>query len=1208
MEIEAAGCDIMENEHKIDKDLKDEILREQVRLVMQQIPTMQGTSFIVALVLSYVVRDIVPRVNTLAWLLMVLAIVLGRIWFYHRFGKVREGPFAGDYWKKCYLILALVSGIIWGFSALVIFPSGNPGLISLFVVVIASLSAATTISHSSVRLAPAAWSGPALLLYAVRCVMEGSELGYTVGFLILLYLYTILRHSFTHHISITSAIALRFENLELLEELQKANDLLRQDILEGKRTEEAINRAKEEWESTFDSVPDLIAILDDHHGILRMNKAMADRLGISREEMAGPRCYELVHGTASPPDYCPHTRSLADGQVHTVEVSIARLKGDFFVTVSPLYDARGRFIGSVHVARDITEGKRAEAALRQSEDKYRKLAESIPGMVFQFVLHKDGSFSLPYVNRRITEYAGIPPEAAMAEPSLLFAPIYPDDQEMIQQALSISARDLEIFSVEHRLVDMDGHLRWFRVESIPQRLSNDDILWNGVSIDITARKRAERALSVSHAFLTLSHRHEDLPRLIEEFSQEVKAVTGCGAVAIRILGEEGQNVCEVCDGFQQPLSVIDDWISRLTDHSPPFSPGEKGEGISESTAAHGGSFFHNEKSTPERAISTEPETTREVDPEVFPYESIGRVAIRSRDRLLGFVYAADERKAMFSQEVVGLLQDAAMHMGTAVQKVLAQESLELAHQVLEMRVEERTEALSMANRLLEAEILERRSIEEDLRGESAFREAINANATEGLCVWRLIEEYPYMRFTVWNRAMEEITGYSMEEINRLGWVQTMYEDLEMQIQVMAAIKRIPKERLFSRRERSVRRADGKRRTVVISSSVIQARENREHMIALLQDITELKEAEHALRQSEMQFRGLVENIRVGILILKDGRIVYQNPEQERLLSSRLTPPYPIRSLVEAVHSDDRPAFEKLCEAFPFKEPASFEAVVRLVSPGGGETEGLRWAGCRCSAIEYRGEEANLIHMMDITQLKNLERLVMQREKMASLGHVAAGIAHEIRNPLSGINVYLDAIRECYQDPECTEDVARLIQEAQATSNKIESVIRRVLDFSRPTDLRMRLTSINGTIHEALKLAAVSLRKASIDLDLDLDPDLLQVYADAQLIEQMMINLINNAANVLKAVQGERRIRISTRMNDGYVLIQVEDSGPGVPVEMRERVFEPFFTTRSQGMGIGLGICNRIIADHKGDIYISTSSMGGAQFNILIPVDKRSGSR
>jgi C4-dicarboxylate-specific signal transduction histidine kinase len=107
---------------------------------------------------------------------------------------------------------------------------------------------------------------------------------------------------------------------------------------------------------------------------------------------------------------------------------------------------------------------------------------------------------------------------------------------------------------------------------------------------------------------------------------------------------------------------------------------------------------------------------------------------------------------------------------------------------------------------------------------------------------------------------------------------------------------------------------------------------------------------------------------------------------------------------------------------------------------------------------------------------------------------------------------------------------------------------------------------------------------------------------------MMINLINNAANVLKAVQGERRIRISTRMNDGYVLIQVEDSGPGVPVEMRERVFEPFFTTRSQGMGIGLGICNRIIADHKGDIYISTSSMGGAQFNILIPVDKRSGSR
>ena len=153
--------------------------------------------------------------------------------------------------------------------------------------------------------------------------------------------------------------------------------------------------------------------------------------------------------------------------------------------------------GVLAFAVDITERKLAEEALQASEDKYRKLAENIPGMVFQFILHKDSSFSLPYVNERITQYVGISPEAAMAEPSLLFNPIHSDDQEMFQQAISDSARTLRRFSVEHRLIDSNRKLRWFRVESMPQQLFNGDILWNGVSIDITKRKRTEASLAAS---------------------------------------------------------------------------------------------------------------------------------------------------------------------------------------------------------------------------------------------------------------------------------------------------------------------------------------------------------------------------------------------------------------------------------------------------------------------------------------------------------------------------------------------------------------------------------------------------------------------------------------------------------------------------------------------------------------------------------------
>jgi PAS domain S-box-containing protein len=191
-----------------------------------------------------------------------------------------------------------------------------------------------------------------------------------------------------------------------------------------------------------------------------------------------------------------------------------------------------------------TKRRRVEKVLRESDDKYHRLAESIPGMVFQYVLHEDGSFALLYVNERIMQYAGILPEAAMAEPSLLFTPVHHDDREMIQQAISISARTLNDFSVEHRLIDINGQLRWFRVESTPQRLSNGDILWNGVSIDITEQKQMEDALEKSKAYLTATI--ESIP-----FEFWVMGPDGCYAMQNSIsrgrygdaIGKRAEDVC-----------------------------------------------------------------------------------------------------------------------------------------------------------------------------------------------------------------------------------------------------------------------------------------------------------------------------------------------------------------------------------------------------------------------------------------------------------------------------------------------------------------------------------------------------------------------------------------------------------------------------------------------------------------------------------------
>ncbi|MGP8052162.1 MAG: GAF domain-containing protein [Desulfobaccales bacterium] len=145
------------------------------------------------------------------------------------------------------------------------------------------------------------------------------------------------------------------------------------DISRRKQSETAVQQANDEWERTFEAVPDLIAILDTGHHLVRVNRAMAAALGAAPQELAGKSCHELMHRSTCPPDVCPHSLLLQDGQGHTAE--LREFDRDFLVTVSPLLDAQGKVLGSVHVARDITARKQAEAAvIRLNEELEQRVA------------------------------------------------------------------------------------------------------------------------------------------------------------------------------------------------------------------------------------------------------------------------------------------------------------------------------------------------------------------------------------------------------------------------------------------------------------------------------------------------------------------------------------------------------------------------------------------------------------------------------------------------------------------------------------------------------------------------------------------------------------------------------------------------------------------------------------------------------------------
>jgi PAS domain S-box-containing protein len=374
---------------------------------------------------------------------------------------------------------------------------------------------------------------------------------------------------------------------------------------------------------------------------------------------------------------------------------------------------------------------------------------------------------------------------------------------------------------------------------------------------------------------------------------------------------------------------------------------------------------------------------------------------------------------------------------------------------------------------------------------------------------------------------------------------------------------------------------------------------QEYNYAFARDITERRQAEAALRESEQRFRNLIENSLTGISIVQDDRIIYQNPEQGRLFGP--IPRSTIFASVDDIYPDDVEKVKQLYKNIISGKAEAFETDFRLLHKADKpEKRNLIWVNCRASLIEYHGKKAILVNVMDVTRTRQLENLLRIQDKMASLGRVAAGIAHEIRNPLSGVNIYLNTLEKIFNRDESLDKVNAILEQLQSASNKIESVIKRVLDFSKPNEPKFALTDINGPIDEAINLSSVTLRKSGIEIEKTLAENLPLCHADLSLIEEVVLNLITNAAEAMKHMEENKKIVIESSFENNRILLTVSDSGPGVPASIRDKIFDPFYTTKPEGSGIGLSITQRIISDHGASMVITDSKWGGAEFRIEMP--------
>jgi PAS domain S-box-containing protein len=370
--------------------------------------------------------------------------------------------------------------------------------------------------------------------------------------------------------------------------------------------------------------------------------------------------------------------------------------------------------------------------------------------------------------------------------------------------------------------------------------------------------------------------------------------------------------------------------------------------------------------------------------------------------------------------------------------------------------------------------------------------------------------------------------------------------------------------------------------------------------SLLARIIEQKQTEKTLLENERSFRTLVENSPTGIFIVQDGRIVYENPEEKRLSG-------PLAQLfrngdLSNIHPEDMTKVREGFKKIMLGETRNLDIDFRYFLCGSTDKASeMKWVHCRASLIDYMGREAILVNKLDVTRTKELEYLLKTEDKMASLGRVTSGIAHEIRNPLSGINIYLSNLEKIIDKRESTRKAKEIIGELQSASSRIESVIKRVMDFSKPSEPKFMRININQPIQNAINFSLVTLQKAAIVLNTALAKDLPWCNADPHLMEQVILNLITNAKEAMKNIAKEKIIHVTSSAQNDQIVVTISDSGPGVPLHMRKKVFDPFYTTKEGNTGIGLSLCYRIIVDHGGSLTVNDNDRDGAEFKIELPL-------
>lgn len=953
-------------------------------------------------------------------------------------------------------------------------------------------------------------------------------------------------------------------------------------------------------------VPLLITRLEDSV-ILYANPAVGESLGLSYEQLVGGEKIDIYANINDNIQLLELVKK--NGFSDREEICLKKANGSFFWVKMSMrainFNGEAAILSAFY---DITDRVEAETALRQSEARFQKLAANVPGMIYQFQLAADGTMSFPYVSSGCRELWELEPEVLQNSAIPAIEMIHPDDATSFQESVAISAKTLEPLRWEGRFVFPGDRIKWISGASRPEPGEKDNIIWDGLLIDISDRKLAESALRQSEA--RFQKMAANVPGMIYQY----------------LLHPDGS------DEFIYASSGC--W--ELYELEP------------EKIQANSGlmwSMVHPEDLKPMlESIAISGQTLK-------PWIYEGRIVTGSGK--LKWIRGIARPEMQHGGDILweGVTIDISDRKLAEIALSESKIALQQANQELEKRVLERTEALETSKKMLWLVINNIPQLiawkDRDLvylGGNKNFAKVAGFNhpseiagLTDFDMPWKP-EETEFFRacdrrIMATNTPEYHIIEFKMQadgtqrclDTNKIPLhdnsgnvvgILSTFEDITDRLSLTAKVR--ASEELFRTIFEDAPIAiylanldDNKLVRVNKTYCEMLGYTAAELLAKTFIELGHPEDYQKSLQVAESLEREEITHYQIELRqITATGKIVWVNVTATLIRDGEGQPIYNL-GMIENITN-------------------------RKISA----------AALQASESQLRKQAAQLQEAYE--QLQNAQIQLVQSEKMSSLGQMVAGIAHEINNPATFINgnishtynyfhdliELLSLYQECYPSPGpkiaekvkeleldfLKEDLPKMLNSMRVGVERISKIVLSLRNFSRLDESEMKLVDVHEGIDSTLLILQHRLHQASIKSGIEIIKEygkISKIYCCAGQLNQVFLNIISNAIDALENQPEPRTIVIRTLMKKAglkshsksqlsdcdRIVICIADSGPGMSEEVRKRLFDPFFTTKPVGAGTGLGlsISHQIVVEkHKGSLRCISAPGQGAEFWIEIP--------